>query len=188
MGKYANSIHCVKKVLPTLDAMLNHLDVREYRINTETPENTKATAYDLREACSYLRKMDHAEYADKYLKYKIIATSYLFRERFDYIKVEKKASRKFTLDIRSDAPLGTVTKEHEVSSVTDLYSMIGFIASRKDIDRLVFPSVVLNADEILQLTNWCVKNNYKWFYLDSSGNAIHIAKLEQNKLEVSING
>lgn len=186
MGKYANTIHCVKRVLPTLDAMLEHLDVREYRINTDTPENTKATAKDLREACAYLRKMDHSEYNDKYLKYKVIADIYLFRERFDYIKVEKKANRQITLDIRSDAPLNSTPRIHPVPSITDLFSMVGYIAARKDIERLNFPNVKLNQVELNQFSKWCDSNQYKWVSNPITG--LHVEKIEIGKIEVTING
>lgn len=160
MGRYASSIQCVKKVKEHLDVMLENIDHPSFRLRSD---NTKKLALQLREAFSYLKKMDHKEYFDRYLKYLPLAEKFMLKERNEFIVVEK---RTLVSELVLDSPViqSKSINEHIAHEPDDIFSVVGYVVEHKNIQEITFARVLAGDIIAPKLQSWCDKNNYdfKW--------------------------
>lgn len=160
MGRYAATIHCVKKVKNHLDLMLDHIEQPSFRLKTD---NTKKLATQLREAFSYLKKMDHVEYNNNYLKYLPVAENFILKERNEFLVVER---RMVHAELILDGPIiqSMQVTEHVAYDADDLFSVVGYVVEHKNIQEITFPRFEVEPDSpsMSKLQNWCDKNNYNY--------------------------
>lgn len=161
MGRYAATIHCVKKVKNHLDLMLDHIEQPSFRLKTD---NTKKLASQLREAFSYLKKMDHAEYHDNYLKYLPIAENFILRERNEFLVIEK---RMVHAELILDGPIiqSMQVTEHIAHEPSEIFGVVGYVVEHRNLQEITFPMFDTNPEygaSLTKLKSWCDKNNYNF--------------------------
>lgn len=182
MGNYAKSPNCVKKVLPYLDEMLEHTDLDEFRFRTDEPVKFAA---QMREAFRFLRECDHAHYLNRYVKYHDLAKTFQFMSKAGFVKVMRRVPKaKVEVDVYAKSlPKSSLDIEnHTVKSITDVFSIVGFISKHREIGTIFFPNAILTGPDEIRLTKWCFANSYLWSHTPSGG--IEVSKPESKMKEI----
>ena len=156
---YAKGITPVKKVIPYLEIILKNASQGKPITTLKTDESIKLAA-QLREAKAVLKKINHAEYNNKY-SYLLPIVSYSFKAYPTYVVAKNLVP--IAVEVEDHIPLyNPVHKDIQNTEIDNAIEAIGYLMEHRNLHRVVFTAIAATSLQATILQKWCAGKNYSW--------------------------